>query len=151
MIEWLNRLTAVVEDNHAEDLDVAALASKVGTTEHHVRRMLSALAGMPLSEYVRRRRMTVAAADVVAGSGTTCSTSPSATATRARARRSAERSGCVHGAGPGQVRRDGGPLRTQHRLKFQLTVEGVAPMDVRILTRPAFRLAGHAARVPLVH
>ena len=24
-------------------------------------------------------------------------------------------------------------------------------MDVRIVTRPAFRLVGHAARVPLVH
>jgi AraC-like DNA-binding protein len=34
-----------------------------------LRRMFSALAGMPLSEYVRRRRMTVAAAEVVTGIG----------------------------------------------------------------------------------
>ncbi len=149
MIEWLNRLTAVVEDNHAEDLDVAALASKVGTTEHHVRRMFSALAGMPLSEYVRRRRMTVAAADVVAGSDDLLDIAVRYGYGSGEAFGRAFRS--VHGAGPGQVRRDGGPLRTQHRLKFRLTVEGVAPMDVRILTRPAFRLAGHAARVPLVH
>ena len=40
-----------------------------GTTEYHLRRMFSSLAGMPLSEYVRRRRMTVAAAEVVSGSG----------------------------------------------------------------------------------
>ena len=33
------------------------------------RRMFSALAGMPLSEYVRRRRMTVAAPEVVTGIG----------------------------------------------------------------------------------
>ena len=67
MIAWLNRLVAVVEEDLTEDLDVAALAARFGTTEHHLRRMFSALAGMPLSEYVRRRRMTVAAADVVAG------------------------------------------------------------------------------------
>ena len=41
----------------------------LGTTEYHLRRMFSSLAGMPLSEYVRRRRMTVAAADVVRGRG----------------------------------------------------------------------------------
>ena len=34
-----------------------------------LRRMFSALAGMPLSEYVRRRRMTVAAPEVVTGIG----------------------------------------------------------------------------------
>jgi hypothetical protein len=34
-----------------------------------LRRMFSWLAGMPLSEYVRRRRMTVAAAEVVTGIG----------------------------------------------------------------------------------
>ena len=39
----------------------------MGTTEHHLRRMFSSLAGMPLSEYVRRRRMSLAAADLVAG------------------------------------------------------------------------------------
>ena len=57
----------------------------------------------------------------------------------------------VHGAGPGDVRREGGPLRTQPQLRFRLTVEGSSPMDARILERPAFRLIGHAVRVPLIH
>ncbi|MCZ9339686.1 AraC family transcriptional regulator, partial [Streptomyces sp. TRM76130] len=57
----------------------------------------------------------------------------------------------VHGATPREVRRDGGPLRTQHRLGFRLTVEGSTPMNTRLTDRPAFRLVGHAARVPLVH
>ncbi|RWZ68074.1 hypothetical protein ELQ92_02145 [Labedella populi] len=35
------------------DLDVAALATGLGTTEYHLRRMFSSLAGMPLPEYVR--------------------------------------------------------------------------------------------------
>jgi AraC family transcriptional regulator len=57
----------------------------------------------------------------------------------------------VHGAGPGTVRRDGGPLRAQPLLRFRLTVEGNTPMDTRIADRPAFRLIGHAARVPLIY
>lgn len=43
-------------------LDVAELARIAATSEYHYRRMFATLAGMPLSEYVRRRRLTVASA-----------------------------------------------------------------------------------------
>ena len=69
MIGGLNRLEDLVEEDLTEDLDVVRLAAALGTTEYHLRRMFSSLAGMPLSEYVRRRRMTVAAAEVVTGIG----------------------------------------------------------------------------------
>ena len=65
MIAELNRLVEFVEDHLTDDIDVSALATRLGTTEYHLRRMFSSLAGMPLSEYIRRRRMTVAAADVL--------------------------------------------------------------------------------------
>jgi AraC-like DNA-binding protein len=67
MISALNRLVDLVEEHLTEELDVPGSARALGTTEYHLRRMFSSLAGMPLSEYVRRRRMTVAAADVVRG------------------------------------------------------------------------------------
>ncbi|WP_258725405.1 AraC family transcriptional regulator [Cellulomonas sp. NS3] len=149
MIAWLNHLVDVVEEDLSEDLDVARLAAALGTTEYHLRRMFSALAGMPLSEYVRRRRMTLAAAEVVAGSRDLLDVAVRHGYGSAEAFGRAFRS--VHGVGPGEVRRDGGPLRTQPRLRFRLTVEGAHPMDVRLVSRPAFRLAGRAARVPLVH
>jgi AraC family transcriptional regulator len=57
----------------------------------------------------------------------------------------------VHGASPADVRRNGGPLRTQPQLRFRLTVEGNTPMDTRITDRPTFTLVGHSARVPLIH
>src|SRR5699024_12838329 len=50
-------------------VDVGELARELGTTEYHLRRMFSSLAGMPPSEYVRRRRMSVAAGDVIGGEG----------------------------------------------------------------------------------
>ena len=65
MIAVLNRLVGYIEDHLTEEIDITGLTSSLGTTEYHVRRMFSALAGMPLSEYVRRRRMAVAAADVL--------------------------------------------------------------------------------------
>ncbi|MEH0971462.1 AraC family transcriptional regulator [Micromonospora sp. CPCC 205546] len=149
MISALNRLVDYVEEHLTEELDVQGLARALGTTEYHLRRMFSSLAGMPLSEYVRRRRMTVAAADVVRGGDGLLSIAVrhgyGSTEAFGRAFRA------VHGAGPGDVRRDGGPLRTQPQLRFRLTVEGSTPMDTRVVDRPAFRLVGHAARVPLIH
>lgn len=62
MIAVLNRLVEFVEGHLTDEIDVAGLAMSLGTTEYHLRRMFSSLAGMPLSEYVRRRRMAVAAA-----------------------------------------------------------------------------------------
>ncbi|MFJ8569715.1 GyrI-like domain-containing protein [Streptomyces sp. NPDC093514] len=149
MISALNQLVDLVEGHLTEQLDVGGLAGGLGTTEYHLRRMFSSLAGMPLSEYVRRRRMTVAAADVVRGEDDLLSIAVrygyGSTEAFGRAFRA------VHGAGPRDVRRDGGPLRTQPRLRIRLTVEGSIPMDTRLIDRPAFRLVGHAARVPLIH
>ena len=67
MIGTLNTLVDLVEAELTGEVDVARVARDHGTTEYHLRRMFSALAGMPLSDYVRRRRMTLAAADLVAG------------------------------------------------------------------------------------
>jgi AraC family transcriptional regulator len=149
VISALNQLVDLVEEHLAEELDVGALARRSGTTEYHLRRMFSSLAGMPLSEYVRRRRMTVAAADVVRGEDDLLGIAVRHGYGSAEAFGRAFRA--VHGAAPGEVRRDGGPLRTQPQLRFRLSVEGSTPMDTRITDRPAFRLIGHAARVPLIH
>ncbi|GAB7193162.1 AraC family transcriptional regulator [Kineococcus sp. NUM-3379] len=149
MIAALNQLVDLVEENLTGEIDVGAWAGRLGTSEHHLRRTFSSLAGVPLSEYVRRRRMTVAAADVLSGEEDLLTIAVrhgyGSTEAFGRAFRA------VHGTAPGQARRDGGPLRTQPRLSFHLTVRGSNPVDVHILQRPAFRLVGRAARVPLVH
>lgn len=148
MITALTRVVERIEAHLGEELDVAGVARAHGTTEYHLRRMFSSLAGMPLSEYVRRRRMTVAAGDLVGDEELlTIAVRYGYGSTEAFARAFT----AVHGVAPSVVRRDGGPLRTQSQLRFRLTVEGSIPMDTRITDRPAFRLIGHAARVPLVH
>ncbi|WP_068273162.1 AraC family transcriptional regulator [Aldersonia kunmingensis] len=148
MIAILNRVVGYVEEHLTENIDVAGLASSLGTTDYHVRRMFSSLAGMPLSDYIRRRRMTVAAADLL-GDGDLLGIAIRYGYGSAEAFGRAFRA--VHGVSPGDVRRDGGPLRSQPQLRFRLTVEGSTSMDTRIADRPAFRLIGHAARVPLIH
>jgi AraC family transcriptional regulator len=149
MLTALNHLVDAVDEACGDVLDVASLAAEHGTTEHHLRRMFSSLAGMPLSEYVRRRRMSVAAADVVESSDDLLTIAVrygyGSTEAFGRAFRA------VHGVGPSDARRSGGPFRSQQSLRFRLTVEGNTPMHVRITDQPAIRLVGHAARVPLIH
>lgn len=153
MIAALNAVVDAVETDLSTDpstpVDAGALAAGLGTTEHHLRRMFSSLAGMPLSEYVRRRRMSLAAADLVTGSDDLLDVAVrhgyGSTEAFGRAFRA------VHGVAPGEVRRSGGPLRTQPRIRFHLTVEGSVPMDTRITRLPALRLVGHATRVPLLY
>jgi AraC family transcriptional regulator len=148
MIEILNRLVDEIEERLGENLDVDQFAAAMGTTGYHTRRMFSSLAGMPVSDYVRRRRMTVAAGDVIGDEDLlTIAVRYGYGSTEAFGR--AFRA--VHGASHGDVRRDGGPLRSQPQLRFRLTVEGSNPMDARIIERPTFRLIGHAVRVPLIH
>lgn len=149
MLERLNRTMDHIERHLDQPVDVAGLARTAATSEYHLRRMFSALAGMPLSEYIRRRRLTVAGAEVLAGRGTLLEI-----ATRygygsgeafARAFR------VVHGVGPGEARRTGSALVSQPRLTFRLTVEGSNSMRYRVTERPAFTVVGPRARVPLVH
>jgi AraC family transcriptional regulator len=153
MIVALNAAIDAVEGQLTADpsmrVDVGSLARGSGTTEYHLRRMFSSLAGMPLSDYVRRRRMSLAAADLVTGDDDLLEIAVrygyGSTEAFSRAFRT------VHGAGPSDVRNDGGPLRTQPRITFHLDVRGASPMDTRIVELPAVRLVGHATRVPLVH
>lgn len=148
MIAALNQVVSFIEEHLGEEIDVVDLTRELGTTEYHLRRMFSSLAGMPLSEYIRRRRMTVAAAEVLADRdllSTAVRYGYGSTEAFNRAFRA------VHGVSPGDARRHGGPLHSQPQLRFHLTVEGNTPMETRITDRPGFRLIGHAARVPLIH
>ncbi|WBC14199.1 AraC family transcriptional regulator [Micromonospora sp. WMMA1998] len=149
MLDRLNQAMDHLEQRLDQPLDVPELARIACVSEHHFRRLFSALAGVPLSEYVRRRRLTLAGADVLAGRESLLDVAVrwgyGSNEAFARAFRS------VHGVGPAEARRTGAVLRSQPRMSFRLVVEGSTTMDYRIVTKDAFRLVGLKARVPLVH
>ncbi|MFB7030839.1 MULTISPECIES: GyrI-like domain-containing protein [unclassified Streptomyces] len=149
MLERLNRALDHIEEHLRGDLDPAGLARIATTSEYHFRRLFSALAGMPLSEYVRRRRLTVAGAEVLAGERTLLEVAVRYGYGSGEAFARAFRA--VHGVGPGEARRTGAALRSQPRMSFRLVVEGNSSMRYRIVEKDAFRIIGRGARVPLVH
>ncbi|GAA2742492.1 AraC family transcriptional regulator [Kitasatospora cinereorecta] len=149
MLDRLNEVMDHIEGGLAGTVDPAELARTALTSEYHLRRMFSALAGMPLSEYVRRRRMTVAGAEVLAGERTLLDIAVRYGYGSAEAFGRAFRS--VHGIGAGEARRTSAALTAQPRLSFRLTVEGSTTMRYRIVEKPAFTVAGRSGRVPMIH
>ncbi|MFI6938668.1 helix-turn-helix domain-containing protein [Streptomyces sp. NPDC050418] len=149
MLDRLNQAMDHIERNLDQEIDAAVLARIAATSEYHLRRMFSALAGIPLSEYIRRRRLTVAGAEVLADERSLLDIAVRYGYGSGEAFARAFRQ--LHGVGPGEARRSGAALVSQARLTFRLTVEGNSDMRYRVVDRTDFTVAGRKARVPLVH
>ncbi|MFD5813177.1 GyrI-like domain-containing protein [Streptomyces sp. NPDC127038] len=149
MLERLNQALNHLEASLDGEVDIAEVARIAAVSEHHFRRLFSALAGMPLPVYVRRRRMTLAGAEVLAGELTLLDIAVRYGYGSGEAFARAFRS--LHGIGPGEARRTGAVLTAQPRMSFRLVVEGSTAMRYRIVEKGAFRVVGRKARVPLVH
>ncbi|MEZ0064996.1 AraC family transcriptional regulator [Streptacidiphilus sp. MAP12-20] len=149
MLEPLNQAMDHIEAHLDEPVEVAELARIALTSEYHLRRMFSALAGVPLSEYIRRRRLTVAGAEVLAGERTLLDIAVRHGYGSGEAFARAFRA--MHGVGPGEARRTGAVLKAQPRMSFRLVVEGSSTMQYRIVERDRFQVVGRVARVPLVY
>jgi AraC family transcriptional regulator len=149
VLERLNQALDHLEACLDREVDVAEAARIAAVSEYHFRRLFSALAGMPLPVYVRRRRMTLAAAEVLDGQRTLLDVAVRYGYGSGEAFARAFRS--VHGIGPGEARRTGAVLTAQPRMSFRVVVEGSTTMRYRIVEKQAFRLVGRKSRVPLVH
>ena len=69
-MEWLKRLNNAldyIEQNLDDKIEYEKLAQIAGCSVYHFQRMFSYMAEMPLSEYIRYRRLTKAAFDLQKG------------------------------------------------------------------------------------
>lgn len=148
-LQQLNAALDYIERRLEEEIDIAEAARIAVCSEYHFRRVFSFLAGVPLSEYVRRRRLTLAADELTQGTGRIIDIalkygygSPDAF-TKAFC--------SLHGVTPAEARGSGVPLKAYPRMSFRLTVQGGDPMDYRIESKEAFRVAGLMKRVPVIY
>ncbi|UYQ61164.1 AraC family transcriptional regulator [Streptomyces peucetius] len=149
MLERLNQALEHIERRLDRTVEVDEPARIAATSEYHLRRMFSALAGIPLSEYIRRRRLTLAGAEVLAGREPLLDIAVRYGYGSGEAFARAFRA--MHGVGPGEARRTGAALSSQPRMAFRLVIEGSSSMRYRVADKPAFNVVGLKARVPLVH
>nr|WP_202542991.1 AraC family transcriptional regulator [Streptomyces sp. SID8382] len=148
-MERLNEALDHIESRLDQRIEVADLARIAVTSEYHFRRLFSALAGISLSEYIRRRRLTVAGAEVLAGERTLLEIAVRYGYGSGEAFARAFRA--MHGVGPGEARRAGAAVNSQPRMSFRLVVEGSSSMRYRVVEKERFHVVGKKVRVPLVH
>jgi AraC family transcriptional regulator len=148
-VEHWNEALRLIEDHLTDEVDVAGLARVAQTSEHHFRRMFSTLAGLPVSEYVRRRRLTQATAEIVAGRASVLEVAATYGYRSADAFSRAFKA--MHGITPSEARRPGAVLRSQPRMSLHLTIEGRSAMQHRLIDIDGFRIAGRMTRIPIVY
>lgn len=147
-MEWVERLNgaiAYLEEHLADEVDYVRLGQIACCSSYHFQRMFAYMAGVLLAEYIRRRRMSLAAVDlrekdakIIDVAGKYGYSSPTAFN---RAFQS------VHGITPSAVKQEGVAVKSFPPITFKITVKGVEEMNYRIETKDAFRIVG--VSVPL--
>ncbi len=145
----MNQALAYIEDNLTEDIDFKQVERLALCSEYHFRRMFSFLAGVSLSEYVRRRRLTLAAFDLLHSDMTVIEAAFKYAYNSPDSFTRAFHS--LHGVTPTEARSSGRPLKAYPAMTFQLTVKGGVEMKYRIVEKVGFRIVGLAKRVPLIY
>ena len=143
-MEWINRFNRAVEylEEHLEAPDLGAAAKTACCSPYHFQRMFTMLAGVPLSEYVRRRKMSRAAADLQSGEKIVDVALKYGYSSPTAFNRAFQ---AVHGLPPSGAKAPGAVLKSHPPLRFAIIVQGVEEMEYRIEKRDAFRIVGVSA------
>jgi AraC family transcriptional regulator len=148
-MEQFERALEAIEERLDGMVDVAEVARAAYMGEHHFRRVFATLAGMGVSEHVRRRRMTLAASDLRETADRVLEIAMRYGYTSADSFARAFRD--VHGVTPSAAREPDVMLRSQSRLRIRISLEGMTDVRHRITELGSFHLVGRSTRVPLVH
>lgn len=142
-MDWVERLNAAIryiDENLTGDIEYEKLGQIACCSAYHFQRMFSYIAGMPLSEYIRKRRMSLAAVDLQGGNAKIIDVAAKYGYTSPTAFNRAFQS--VHGISPSSVKNDGVEVKSFPPITFKITVKGVDELNYRIENKGAFRIVG---------
>lgn len=144
-MEWINRMEAALdymESTMEEPLNINAIAKIAYSSPFHFQRMFFMISGMTVAEYVRKRKLTLAAQELVCGSSKVVDVAwkygyktPESFSKSFRK---------IHGISPSEARRSGAPLKAFPRISFQLTISGDREVDYLIEKKESFTVIGKA-------
>jgi AraC family transcriptional regulator len=147
-LEWLQRMTNAVdyiEEHLEEPIEVARIAEIAYSSSFHFQRMFHILTGNTVVEYIRKRRLTLAARELAEKKAKVIDIAlkygyetPEAF-TKAFKR--------LHGVSPAEARRSGISLKAFPRISMEFALKGNQNLDYKIVEREAFRVVGKALRV----
>lgn len=132
-----------IEARLTQELDVHDIAARAYVSAFHFQRLFSCLCGMPLGEYIRRRRLTLAAQELTQGMKVIDAAlkygydSPDSFARAFRR---------FHGVAPSQVHQPGTLLQSFSPLTIHLQPEGGIMMEYKIVDKAPFTVVGFTRR-----
>ena len=141
-MEWVERLNnsiKYIEEHLTDEIDYEKLARTAGCSSYHYQRMFVYMAGIPLSEYIRRRKMSLAAVDIKNGEkiiDTALKYGYNSPTAFNRAFQS------IHGIAPSAVKTEGAAVRSFPAITFTISIKGAEEMNYRIETKEPFRIVG---------
>lgn len=147
-LKRMNDALNYIEENLDGEIDFKEVSRLAFCSEYHFQRIFSFLAGASLSEYIRRRRLTVAAFELnnsnirIIDLAIKYGYKSPDSFTRAFQ--------SLHGITPSEARYNGKSLKAYPRMTFQLSIKGGNEMNYRIEEKEAFRIIGIKKRVPII-
>ncbi len=147
-LKAMNDALKYIEENLDSEIDLKEAARLAFCSEYHFQRMFSFLAGMTISEYIRRRRLTLVAFELYNSTVRIIDlavkygySSPDSFSRAFQA---------LHGITPSEARYNGQLLKAYPPMTFQLSIKGGNEMNYRIHEKDAFRIVGISKRVSIV-
>lgn len=128
-----------IEAHLTEELEVHQVAARAYLSAYHFQRVFSAMCGLPLGEYIRRRRLTLAAQELTRGGkviDAAVKYSYDSPDSFARAFRR------FHGVLPSQAMQPGVVLHSFAPMKIDLNMEGGSMLEYKIIEKAAFTVVG---------
>lgn len=147
-MDWLMRLekaVAYIENNLDSEISHEEAAKIACCSTFYFRRMFSYVAGISLSEYIRRRRMTQAAFELQKADIKVIDIALKYGYTSPTAFNRAFQN--VHGISPAAAKLQGALLNAYPSIKFSVQITGGHAMPYRIEEKSSMRIVG--ARVPI--
>lgn len=142
-MEWIERLNKsinYIEEHITEEISYDELAQIACCSTYHFQRMFTYIAGVSLSEYIRRRKMSLAAVDLQGGNEKIIDISLKYGYSSPTAFNRAFQS--IHGVAPSVLKNEGVSIKSFPPITFKFTVKGVEELNYRIETKTAFRIVG---------
>lgn len=147
-MEWLKKLSNAldyIENNLDSEISYDEAAKIACCSTYYFQRMFSYVAGIPLSDYIRRRRMTQAAFELQASDKKVLDIALKYGYTSPTSFNRAFQS--VHGISPTMAKAQGSLLTAYFPIKFSVQISGGNDMSYRIEEKKAMRIVG--IRIPL--
>ena len=139
-IERLNEAIRYIEENLTGEIEYEKLGQIACCSAYHFQRMFTYIAGISLSEYIRKRKMSLAAVDLQGSDAKIIDVAAKYGYASPTAFNRAFQS--VHGVNPSSVKSEGIAIKSFPPIIIKITVKGVEEMNYRIETKEAFRIVG---------